>query len=487
VNGRRDASGQALALATIRRACGYAALAVACAAAAQAPSVPGRGSVPSPTASETALQDRLHVRLSALLAGHPDASNPSIAWLDANWRDEFVPYALDTVRFIPDRPSAQALLALLAKKTGQPFGNDWAAWMRWQWQRDEPPPDYAAYKASLHALIDPRFEAYFDPGRRSMVRLDEVVWGGVHQDGIPPLRAPKMLVARDAKYLADRDVVFGIEVNGDARAYPKRILAWHEMFTDRVGGIDVAGVYCTLCGAVILYETTHAGRSHRLGTSGFLYRSNKLMYDADTQSLWNTLEGRPVIGPLVGQDISLATREIVTTTWGEWKRRHPKTTVLSLDTGHRRDYDEGAAYRDYFATDAVMFPVPEQDVRLANKAEVLVPRFGRPGDKPLAIESAFLRANPVWHGRYGERDFAVLTDRSGAHRVYALPTGARVASYDGDRAVVLASGEWLRMSEPALAGPTSTLARLPAHNAFWFGWRAAHPDTLLVAAERTTR
>ena len=249
------------------------------------------------------------------------------------------------------------------------------------------PPAYADFKASLHEQVDPRFRLYFAAERPTLIRLDEVVWGGVWQDGIPPLRAPRMLRARDAKYLADSDVVFGIEVNGDARAYPKRILAWHEMFTDRVGGIEVAGVYCTLCGAVILYETTHAGRAHRLGTSGFLYRSNKLMYDADTQSLWNTLEGRPVIGPLAGQDISLATREIVTTTWGEWRRRHPSTTVLSLDTGHRRDYDEGAAYRDYFATDAVMFPVPETDARLANKAEVLVPRFGRPGERPLAIAS----------------------------------------------------------------------------------------------------
>jgi len=425
-------------------------------------------------------EEEVRHRFLALLAGHPDASNPSLAWLDVHWRDEWVPYALDTVRFVPDRIAAQALLALLGRKTGQPHGSDWAAWMRWQWKRPPPPPAYADFKASLHEQIDPRFRLYFAAERPTLIRLDEVVWGGVWQDGIPPLRAPKMLRARDAKYLADSDVVFGIEVNGDARAYPKRILAWHEMFTDRVGGIDVAGVYCTLCGAVILYETTHAGRAHRLGTSGFLYRSNKLMYDADTQSLWTTLEGRPVIGPLVGQDISLATREIVTTTWGEWRRRHPGTTVLSLDTGHRRDYDEGAAYRDYFATDAVMFPVPETDARLANKAEVLVPRFGRKGERPLAIASAFLRAVPVWHGRYGEVDYVVLTDRSGAHRIYRLAPGVRVAGYDGDRTVAVASGEKLRMTEASLVGPASTFVRLPAHNAFWFGWRAAHPETELI-------
>ena len=110
-----------------------------------------------------------------------------------------------------------------------------------------------------------------------------------------------MLDASEATYLGDRNIVFGIEVNGDARAYPKRILAWHEMFTDSVGGVPVAGVYCTLCGTVILYYTNLGGTQYDLGTSGFLYRSNKLMYDRATQSLWNTFSGEPVVGPLVGK------------------------------------------------------------------------------------------------------------------------------------------------------------------------------------------
>ena len=78
-----------------------------------------------------------------------------------------------------------------------------------------------------------------------------------------------MIPAEQANYLEDDNIVFGIAVNGDIRAYPKRILAWHEMFVDNVGGINVAGVYCTLCGTVILYETEFNGTNHALGTSGF--------------------------------------------------------------------------------------------------------------------------------------------------------------------------------------------------------------------------
>ncbi|MEW7279017.1 DUF3179 domain-containing (seleno)protein [Aquimarina sp. 2201CG1-2-11] len=89
------------------------------------------------------------------------------------------------------------------------------------------------------------------------------------QDGVPPLRNPTMIRAENARYLNNTDIVFGISINGDTRAYPKRILAWHEMFTDNVGGIDVAGVYCTLCGTVILYKTEKDGVNYELGTSGF--------------------------------------------------------------------------------------------------------------------------------------------------------------------------------------------------------------------------
>ncbi len=427
------------------------------------------------------------LRFLALTVEQSDAPALSLAWLDANWRDEFVPMALEIVRFVPQRSTARALLALVARKTGQQaFGDDWSAWMRWQWGRPAPPPAFAAFKAALYSTIDPRFERYFSPGLPTRVRLDEVVWGGVLQDGIPPLREPAMLAARDAKYLADSDVVFGIEINGDARAYPKRILAWHEMFVDRVGGVAVAGVYCTLCGAVIVYETVVDGHEYRLGTSGFLYRSNKLMYDAHTQSLWNTFEGRPVIGTLADRDISLPTRDVVTTTWGNWRRLHPETMALSLATGYQRDYDEGAAYRTYFGTDALMFPVPGADDRLRNKQEVLVPRFGKPGELPLAIGSDYLRRHAAWHGHYGGRDFVVLTDRSGAHRIYGLPAGMRIHGWNDDQSVTDDHGGVWTLTEAALVGKDAALPRLPSHNAFWFGWRAAHPDTELIAGDRAS-
>ena len=352
---------------------------------------------------------------------------------------------------------------------------------RWLWSFDPGEhPEYAAFKAALYERIDPRFREYFDGNPRRTIRLDEVRWGGVWRDGIPPLKNPKMLSARDAAFIEGGNVVFGVAIDGDVRAYPKRILAWHEMFKDRIAGRELAGVYCTLCGALVLYEAAAGGVHHELGTSGFLYRSNKLMYDHATKSMWSTLEGTPVIGALVGKGIELARRHVVTTTWDAWRKRHPETLVLSPDTGHQRNYAEGAAYADYFATDRLMFGVPKLDQRLANKAEVLALRAAGKRPDPLAISAAFLAARPVYHDRVGATAFVVLTDASGANRAYES-RGITFAEWNGNDLATDRDGRRWSVTEDAMsASGQRLLPRMPAHRAFWFGWYSAFPQTRLV-------
>jgi hypothetical protein len=404
-----------------------------------------------------------------------------LATLDREWDDRAAPMVIDAINLSRRPDVTTALVALLQARTGQKHQFNLDGWYAWLWS--QPPrehPDYEALRARLYGAIDPKFAGYFAADRPRTIRLDEVLWGGVVQDGIPPLRAPKMIPATEADYLAESNVVFGLEVNGDARAYPKRILAWHELFTDTVGGVPVAGVYCTLCGSMILYESTHDGTLHDLGTSGFLYRSNKLMYDAATQSLWSTLEGKPVIGPLVGRDIVLERGWVVTTTWGEWKARHPDSLVLSPDTGHVRDYREGVAYMEYFGTDALMFPVAERDGRLANKAEVLGLLFQDHGGRPLAISADYLADNPLHHDAIGGFDLVIVTDPSGANRVYRVD-GTRFATYDGGNGLTDADGvAWTLHEDRLEAADGRVRHRLPAHRAFWFGWYGAFPNTRLV-------
>ena len=446
-----------------------------------------------------------------------DPADDAIDAIAAAWRDGYAGIVWDILRFMqpprpqilraptvgnpsdpfgdptggrlqPEHPTTRVyrrLIRLLEAQTGERFGNDIERWHQWIWEQPyDPYPEYARFKGLWYGQIDPRFREFFPPGVSSLIRLDEVDWGGVVPNGIPPLEYPESLAAADAEYLDDGDIVFGIAVNDEARAYPKRILAWHEMALDRVGGLELTVVYCTLCGTVIPYESVVDGEYIRFGTSGLLYRSNKLMFDQGTKSLWNTFEGVPVVGSLVGSGKQLTRRSMVTTTWGEWRAWHPETTVLSLETGHELDYAEGAAYRDYFRTDQLMFQVQARDDRLDNKEEVVVMLVDGPGGDrhPVALSVGFLEDHPVFQAEAAGQSFVVVTSADGANRVYRTD-GQRFERRIDDFRIADVDGRVWRVTEDGLIadeGPDTTLARLPAHRAFWFGWYAQFPHTELI-------
>ena len=383
-------------------------------------------------------------------------------------------------------PIRRRLIAFLDRQTRKNFGDDLDRWRAWIWSLPyDPHPEYATLKSIVYGQIDPRMRAFFPPGVRSSIRLDEIDWGGVTVNGIPPLRRPRVVTPSDAKYLKDSNVVFGIVINGEARAYPKRILAWHEMAIDRIGGIDLTIVYCTLCGTVIPYENTVGDRVFRFGTSGLLYQSNKLMFDEDSNSLWSSIEGTPVVGSLVDSGLQLRMRPVVTTTWKEWRAAHPTTTVLSIDTGFTRDYAEGAAYRDYFSHDRLMFQVSKTDRRLANKAEVLTLRAADPKASgvavPIAIEARFLQGTPVFSFDAAGQRYTVVTSAGGANRVYRVSS-----TFPEQRASAVirdSQGRGWTVTEDALVSADDPAVRAPrvaAQRAFWFGWFAQFPDTILI-------
>ena len=433
------------------------------------------------------------------LAPDDDRATDALDRIAALWRDGYSGMVWDLVTLIArpsrlDAPSAseplsarvwRRLTGFLERQTGERFEGDLMRAQRWIWDQPyDPHPRYAFLKGTWYAEIDPDFRRFFPDGVASTIRLDEIVWGGVRVNGIPPLEYPRHLPAAEAAYLDDDHVVFGIVADGEARAYPKRIMGWHEMALDRLGGVELTIVYCTLCGTVIPYESVVDGRHVRFGTSGLLYRSNKLMFDHGTRSLWNTIQGEPVVGPLVGTGLRLTHRAVVTTTWREWRRMHPGTTVLSLETGHERDYSEGAAYREYFSTDLLMFQVPQRDDRLANKDEVLVMLLDTVdgGRKPVAIAADYLARNRVYETTQAGRRLVVVTSREGANRVYDAGAVRFERAASDNRIVDAAGGGW-EVTADALVAEGDAERRLPrvaAQRAFWFGWYAQYPQTVLI-------
>src|SRR6516162_9739222 len=248
-----------------------------------------------------------------VLAPAPQQSREAIDWLVRHGDRNSVAVLIQLLRWLPEY--RDALVARLEALTGANVGPHWFDWMLWQQDH----PDF------------PRFRRFVYDGIAHEIRIEEIAWGGVIVDGIPALDNPAMTAASVASYLNPDDPVFGVEINGDARAYPLRIANWHEMVNDVVGGIPVSLAYCTLCGAGILFDGRVAGRDRpfTFGSSGLLYRSNKLMYDRLTDTLWNQFTGSPAVGPLVGSGIALTLLPVTLTTWTQWRLRHPGTQVLS--------------------------------------------------------------------------------------------------------------------------------------------------------------
>ncbi|MDE2757328.1 MAG: DUF3179 domain-containing protein, partial [Acidobacteriota bacterium] len=413
-------------------------------------------------------------------------AKPALEAISRAWRDTYTAMLVELSG--PTYPEIKSrLFRFLTRQTGQFFGQDSQRWLRWVWKQPyQPHPEYLIFKRSFYKIIDPRMVKFFPPAARSLVRLDEVQWGGVKVNGIPPLDHPENIPASEAGYLKDNHVVFGLSVGGSARAYPKRILAWHEMALDKLGGTGITLVYCTLCGTAIPYKSVVGGQHRTFGTSGLVYRANKLMFDHESNSLWSTLLGTPVIGKLAGSGLKLEPLPIVTTRWGEWRKKHPATTVLSLDTGHERDYREGQAYKQYFATDSLMFQVAERDKRLRNKAEilgiVLSPYTPDGKEQSLAVSSRFLKKNPVFRTELAGHHLTILTTRSGANRVFKTGKQGFQRLLRDDRVIDDGGKAW-KMTEDGLVSeenPDRILPRIPAFRAFWFGWFAQYPETRLV-------
>lgn len=407
------------------------------------------------------------------------------------WKDGYTPIFVDFARMMeaprpgnPGSPIRGRLIDFLETQTGQNFGQNLDEWRLWMWKLPyDPHPTYAPFKGALYGQIDPRMMEFF--GAESTIRMDEVDWGGVRVNGIPPLDHPKYIEASEADSLEDDHIVFGIAVNGEARAYPQRILAWREMALDEIGGVELTIIYCTLCGTVLPYESEVGGQMRKFGTSGFLCRSNKLFFDEATKSLWSTLEGKPVVGKLINQDLELNLRSSVTTTWEEWKNQNPNTTVLSIDPGYDKDYGEGVAYKKHLASDRLMFEVPETDNRLKNKDEVLVmqlaPSSGE-GRAPVALSTDFLEKNRIYPFEAGGRSFVVITSEEGANRVFE-PDEVRFKRERRSNRIEDESRRRWTVTEDALVAqgsPAVELPRVTANRAFWFGWYAQFSTTRLI-------
>jgi hypothetical protein len=195
------------------------------------------------------------------------------------------------------------------------------------------------------------------------IPTDEILRGGPPRDAIPALDHPE---TQGAEYRwDDSEMVVGVERNQEARAYPLSILVWHELVNDTVGGLAILVSYCPLCGTAIVFDRRLPEEgARRFGVSGLLYQSDLLMYDHETESLWSQISAHAVTGALRGTRLPITPSRIVT--WKQWRTKHPHTTVLTRNTGHRRNY-AAHPYTGYATSRKLMFPVSSLDRRYPPK------------------------------------------------------------------------------------------------------------------------
>jgi len=188
----------------------------------------------------------------------------------------------------------------------------------------------------------------------ALVPASEIFSGGPPKDGIPAIDKPVFVKATAAKTMHDNDRVLAITSNGISKAYPIRIMNYHEIVNDRFGEEMIAVTYCPLCGSGIAFKADVAGKPLKFGVSGLLYNSDVLLYDRQTQSLWSQILSKAVTGPMKGNTLTAV--PIDHTSWANWRKQHPDTLVLSDETGYKRDYEENP-YAGYDKREEIIFPV----------------------------------------------------------------------------------------------------------------------------------
>ena len=377
------------------------------------------------------------------------SGDPRVAWV-----------LLDSLRFLPGfdtraRIIAEALTDLLHVDYEDgpvwvPATNQMISW------DISAPPGYVQWKRVPFESVYPRWAPFFDDteadfdyryltwgGVRADTRPEEEVLAGRFCGGcIPALHDPAVTDAAGGDWYPDGAIIFGIVIGEAARAYPKNMMEVHELVSDNVGGRRVSIPYCTLCGSAQAYLVDEAPPGFEpvdLRTSGLLSRSNKVMFDLNTWSAFDTFTGLALSGPLREAGVALEQVSIVTSTWGDWKAAYPDATIVAEDAGIGRSYPaDPLRGRD---DNGPIFPVGDVDPRLPTQESVL--------------------------GVEAEGDLRL-----------AFPVVAARLALEAGQSVELA-GVTVVADAGGLRATDSDGRELTSHQAFWFAWSQFWPDTLL--------
>ena len=335
------------------------------------------------------------------------------------------------------------------------------------------------------------------------ISLSELVVGIARPDPrdiIPPIDGPRFETVEEAsQWLVDREPVVLLELEGKARAYPLRILTSHEVVNDEVGGRPVVVSYCPLCNSAVTFDRVVDGQVLRFGVSGLLRNSDLVMWDEQTESLWQQITGEAVVGELTGTTLEFIPSPIVA--WGDFRAEFPDGEVLSRDQGiYPPELYENQPYAGYdSSTQPFLFRGTADDRYPAMERVVGVTVDGTNKAYPFSVISEERAVNDEVAGTpilvvYGADDTASVLDTPDVSAGRAVGVGlafertvdGRVLTFDAqgqDRFVDRETGSTWDLFGSAVEGPLAGEKLVPVVNTnhLWFAWAAFNADAPVYA------
>jgi hypothetical protein len=329
--------------------------------------------------------------------------------------------------------------------------------------------------------INPVYTLVGEEENRNIVPPELIVNGGPPPDGIPSIDNPKFIQIRKAEeFLEDSDLVVGLNINGDIRAYPLQILVWHEIVNDKVGNTPVAVTYCPLCFTnQVFNRTMNDGQILEFGTSGKLYNSNLVMYDRTTKSLWSQAMAQGIGGTFAG--IKLERIPFDVAYWKEWKQLYPDSKVLSTDTGSTRPYGADP-YGDYYTNGEILFPVSNSDDRVGLK-EIVIGLENKGQYKAFKLQE--IEGKKVINNQVNGKPIVLLSLHPFMARVYDPVVNGQTLEFNYNikdkKFVDKQTNSMWNFDGKSISGQMKgkQLTRLSFDEGFWFEWVAFHPKTEL--------
>ncbi len=262
---------------------------------------------------------------------------------------------------------------------------------------------FSAATAQRSFEVDILAETFgFDATTKKSVALDDLMQGCSARDCIPSIDNPSFLPANQAAHVGDDEMVITLSYKGEYRAYPAQILDHHEIVNDTVAGDALAITWCPLCGSAVGIQRNVGGEITEFGVSGVLYNSDLVFYDRTTETLWDQIEAKGIVGTMT--DVELVLVPVSVSRWAKWRDKHPDTLVLSADTGFEFDYSKDA-YVEYRESTRLFMPVSASDDRV--HAKTVVFGFDLPTGAVAYAESVLQDGGSYHHDLNGEE--AVVT------------------------------------------------------------------------------